>query len=53
MESGCSQEGKILNRVVRVDQNGFSWEADPSHAELAIQELGLTTARPQLSPGGA
>ena len=46
--SGCSKEGKILNREVRVDQNGISWED-----ELAIQELGLTTARPQLSPGGA
>jgi hypothetical protein len=53
LEPGCSTEGKILNRLVRVDQNGFSCEADPRHAELATQELGLTTARPQLSPGGA
>ncbi len=52
-EPGCSKEGKILSRVVRVDQKSFTWEADPRHAELAIQELGLTTARPQLSPGGA
>ena len=34
-------------------RKGLGWEADPRRAELATQELGLTTARPQLRPGGA
>ncbi len=37
----------------REDQSGSAWEADPRHAEHAVQELGLTKAWPQLSPGGA
>ena len=53
LEPGRSREDKTVSCVVRVDQNGSTWEADPRHAELAIQELGLTKARPQLSPGGA
>ncbi len=53
LEPGRSREGETVSCVVRVDQNGFACVADPRHSERAIQELGLTTARPQLSLGGA
>ena len=33
-------------------QSGLAWEADPRHAELAIQGLGLAKARTRRSPGG-
>ncbi len=36
----------------REDQSGSAWEADPRHAELAIQGLGLARARARRSPGG-
>ena len=42
-----------MSFVVRVDQSGSTWEADPRQAEFAMQELGLTRAMPQLRPGGA
>ena len=32
-------EGKILNRLIRVDANGWQLEADPRHAELLAEEL--------------
>ena len=32
-------EGKILNRLIRVDSNGWQLEADPRHAELLAEEL--------------
>jgi hypothetical protein len=53
MEPGRSREDKTVSCVVCVGQIDSTWEADPRHAELEAQELGLTKARPQLSPGGA
>ena len=32
-------EGKILNRLIRVDSEGWQLEADPRHAELLVEEL--------------
>ena len=43
----------MLNRCVVYNDSGLTWEADPRHAELAVAELGLQSARPQTSPGGA
>ena len=44
-EPGMETEGKILNRIVRVTKDGWQLEADPRHAELIIQELGLSQTR--------
>ena len=41
------------NRCVIYNESGLTWEADPRHAKLAVAELGLQSARPQTSPGGA
>ena len=32
-------KGKILNRLIRVDDDGWKLEADPRHAELLVEEL--------------
>ena len=45
-------EATVLNRCVVCSDCGLTWEADPRHAELAVAELELQSARPQTSPGG-
>ena len=41
----------MLNRIVRCDENGWSLEADPRHAELRIEHLGVGELRSAASPG--
>lgn len=41
---------KVLNRLLTWSDDGILWEGDPRHAEAAIAELGLTSARPVTSP---
>jgi hypothetical protein len=36
-EKGQSQEVRILNKIVRMTQDGIELEADPRHAELVVQ----------------
>ena len=48
---GREVEGKILNRIVRWTDRGYEIEADPRHAELVLQQLKLTLAKPLSSPG--
>ena len=36
-----SQEARILNRVVRLTEDGVRFEADPRHVELLARALGL------------
>ena len=50
---GYDSEATVLNRCVTYIDSGLTLEADPRHAELAVAELGLQTARPQTSPSGA
>ena len=38
---GDKEEGKVLNRVIRRTGNGWEIEADPRHAELVVEQLGL------------
>ena len=40
------KEVRILNRVLRWEEHGISWEADQRHAELVVEQ-----ARPVTSPG--
>lgn len=46
-----TKESKILNRVIRATPYGWELEADPRHAELIVEELGLKLAKPVVSPG--
>ena len=50
---GYDSEATVLKRCVIYNDSGLTWEADPGDAELAVAELGLQSARPQTSPGGA
>ena len=45
------EEGNILNRIVRVTERGFEYEADPRHVELIVNELKLKDAKGVCSPG--
>ena len=50
---GYDSGATVLKRCVTYNDSGLTWEADPRHAELALAELGLQSARPQTSPSGA
>ena len=45
------KEGKILNGIVSVDENGWYVEGDQRHGELIIKELGLEEAKGVTTPG--
>merc|ERR1712026_424191 len=47
---GDVQEIKILNRVLRIDEGGVKYEADPRHSEILTAMLGAG-ARAVTSPG--
>ena len=38
---GGAKEGKVLNRVVAWTPKGWTYEADPRHAELIQEQLGI------------
>ena len=50
-EEGDMKEMKILNRIVRITPEGLMYEADPRHAELLAQSLGLTDSKSVVTPG--
>ena len=35
------QEGQVLNRITRCTEAGWEVEADPRHAELVVEQLGI------------
>ena len=45
------KEGKVLNRIVRCTADGWEYEADPRHAELIVEQLGVTDSRTLSTPG--
>ena len=51
LNAGEEREAKILNRIVRVDAEGWHYEADQRHAELIIEALDLQKANPCSTPG--
>ena len=44
-DQGDVQELRILNRVVRWEESGISYEADPRHSELIVRGTGAGTRR--------
>ena len=44
-------EGKVLNRIIRNTTAGWEIEADPRHAELVVEQLGLTDEKGVVTPG--
>ena len=49
---GEAQEARILNRVIRVTQNGWEYEADQRHCDLIIRETGADKLSGLTHPGG-
>ena len=43
LRHGEEREGKILNRIVRVDEKGWYFEADQRHAAVSYTHLTLPT----------
>ena len=41
MGKDCQQAGKVLNRIIRCTTVGWEIEADPRHAELVFEQLGI------------
>ena len=49
----CSQEVRVLNRVLRWEATGIDYEPDQRHAEVIVRELGLENAKSLTSPWSA
>ena len=45
------KEIRILNRIVRITDEGLMYEADPRHVELLAKSLGLQDCKPVATPG--
>ena len=45
------REARLLNRVISVGDKGWSYEADPRHAELIIRGLNMQDAKGVKTPG--
>ena len=45
------REGKVLNRIVRFTSDGWEYEADPRHAELIMEQLGVSESKSLSTPG--
>ena len=41
----------MLNRVIRLTEDGYELEADLRHAELTVEQLGLGDAKPVTTAG--
>ena len=45
-----SKQGLILNRVIRLNEEGLEYEADPRQAERILEEIGLKSANSAAAP---
>ena len=45
------REAKVLNRIIRIDESGWHYEADQRHAELIIKAMNLESAKAVGTPG--
>ena len=50
-QKGDAQEITVLNRVIRVMEEGMEMEADVRHAEIIARELAPAHHKPVMSPG--
>ena len=51
MSVGYKTEGKVFNSVLRCTKDGWEMEADPRHAELVVEQLGLKDDKGIGTPG--
>ena len=45
------QEIRILNRIVRLDEDGLTYEADPRHSDLLLSSLDMAECTGAATPG--
>ena len=50
-DQDLKKELNVLNRIVRVTEDGFEMEADIRHVELMVEELGLGNSKAVMTPG--
>ena len=50
-DAGQQLEARVLNRVIRWEETGITWEPDPRHAEIMIEQMGLKGGRSLKIPG--
>ena len=46
------KEGRALNIVLRITEDGWEYEPDQRHAELIIEDMHLKDANAVTTPGG-
>ena len=51
LEEGQIREARVLNRIVRVDKDGWYYEADQRHGEMIIKTLNMEGAKGVCTPG--
>ena len=44
-------EARVLNRIIRISNDGWEYEPDQRHAEMVINALGLEEANEVSTPG--
>ena len=49
-DPGDDAQLKVLNRIISVEADGFTYEPDAKHAEIMIRELGLQRAKSVATP---
>ena len=50
-DAGQQLEARALNRAIRWEETGITWEPDPRHVEMIIVHLGLNGAKTLETPG--
>ena len=50
-DDGQVRQGRVLNRVITWEAEGITWEPDPRHVEILVQQMGLENTKPLLVPG--
>ena len=51
LRPGYERQGKVLNRLIHCNDSGWRLEADPRHAELVVEQLGVGDCRSVATPG--
>ena len=39
-DAGQQLEARVLNRVIRWEETGITWERDPRHVKIMIEKMG-------------
>ena len=51
LDKGDDKEIRVLNRILRVNEEGLFYEADPRHVELLAKSMGLEGCKSVATPG--